>query len=78
MASVSVTTDAEVDQLIADVRRMMRELEQAAESGKDATGREPLVAATQARRWLDTLHRFADYAAECEPRARDHNTGKRR
>lgn len=59
MANTSVTTDAEVDLLIADVRRMMRELEQAAENSKDAAQR------LQARRWLDTLRRFADYASEC-------------
>jgi hypothetical protein len=64
MASVSVKTDAEVDQLIADVRRMMRELKQTAESDKDAAQRQ------QARRWLDTLIKFTDYGLRCRGNAR--------
>jgi hypothetical protein len=60
MVGTSVTTDAQVDQLIADVKGTMCEMEQMAESGKDAEGR------LLARRWLDTLHRFADYAADCQ------------
>ena len=58
MANLNVATDAEVDQLIADVRKMMRELEQVADRDKDTVHR------LQARRWLDTLHRFADYALQ--------------
>lgn len=58
MANMADATGEEVDQLIEDVRKMMRELGQAAESGKDAAGR------LQARRWLDVLRRFADYASE--------------
>lgn len=64
MASVSVTTDAEVDQLIVDVRQMMRELKQTAESGKDATQR------LQAQRWLDTLIKFTDYGLRCRGNTR--------
>ena len=58
MANMADATGEEVDQLIEDVRKMVRELGQAAESGKDAARR------LQARRWLDVLRRFADYASE--------------
>jgi hypothetical protein len=45
--------------IVADVNRMRRELEQVAESDKDASRRR------QAARWLATLQRFTDLVAEC-------------
>lgn len=51
-------TDAEVDQLIADVKQMTQELNQIAKSDHDATRRK------QAERWLSTLGRTIDYSAQ--------------
>jgi hypothetical protein len=64
MANVSVTTGEQVDQLIEDTRKMVRELAQIARSDRDPARRQ------QAQRWLDTIIKFAEYALRCRDNAR--------
>ena len=70
MAKLNVTIDAEVDQLIADLRRTMRELAQIARSDKDVPTPTSHARRQQAQRWLDAIIKFADYAVECRDNAR--------
>jgi len=51
-------TDAEVDQLIADVKLMTKELSHISKRDKDAAQRK------RAERWLSTLGRTIEYAVQ--------------
>jgi len=51
-------TAVEVDQLIADVKRMAEELAEISRTDKDATRR------LQAKRWWNTLARTIEYAGQ--------------
>jgi hypothetical protein len=53
-----VLTDAEVDQLIADVGLMSQELQRISQNDEDSNRR------TQAERWLSTLGRTIEYAVQ--------------
>ena len=56
--------DTEVDQLVADVKQMGKELRLLSESCKDAAQRK------RAARWLSTLRRTVNYAVQCRGNAR--------
>lgn len=51
--------DEEAKQLVDDAGRMARELQLITKSDPDTKRRE------QAKRWLSTIRRMADYAVQC-------------